>query len=159
MYFKKINVEITFMYFKKINVEITFMYFTDGLVTWKIRPLLKSLSCISQNHLWNHFHVFHKNQCWNHFHVFHRRVGHLENKTIGEITFMYFTKINVEITFMYFTDGLVTWKIRPLLKSLSCISQNQCWNHFHVFYRHVGHLENKTIAEITFMYFTDTLVT
>jgi hypothetical protein len=84
------------------------------------KPLLKSLSCISQKHCWNHFHVFHKkkNQCWNHFHVFH--------KTIVEITFMYFTmliwnhfhvfqKTNVEITFMYFT--------KPLLKSLSCISQ------------------------------------
>jgi len=105
------------------------MYFT--------KPLLKSLSCISQKHCWNHFHVFHKkkkpmlkslscisqNHCWNHFHVFHN--ANLKS-------------LSCEITFMYFT--------RLRLKSLSCISQNQCWNHFHVFH--------KTKIEITFMYFT-----
>ena len=76
--------------------------------------------------------------CWNHFHVFHKNVeitfmyftdGSV-HKTIAEITFMYFTKKKnqcwnhfhvfhktiVEITFMYFT--------KPLLKSLSCISQH-----------------------------------
>jgi hypothetical protein len=62
--------------------------------------------------------------CWNHFHVFHKNV---------EITFMYFTdgsvhKTIAEITFMYFT--------KTLLKSLSCISQDQYWKHFHVF--HLG---------------------
>ena len=48
------------------------------------------------------------------FLTFYHRGGHLENRTNAEITFMYFTK--------------------PLLKSLSCISQNK--------------------SEITFMYFT-----
>jgi len=41
-------------------------------------------------------------------------------------------------------------KKKPLLKSLSCISQNHCRNHFHVFH--------KTIAEITFMYFTKSIL-
>jgi hypothetical protein len=60
------------------------------------------------------------------FLAFYHRGGRLENRT------------NVEIIFMYFT--------RLMLKSLSCISQNHCWNHFHVFH--------KTVAEIIFMYFT-----
>jgi hypothetical protein len=43
---------------------------------------------------------------------------------------------------MYFT--------KPMLTSLPYISRNQFWNHFHVFH--------KIIAEITFMYFTKSIL-
>jgi hypothetical protein len=74
-------------------------HFIIGLVIWKIGPLLKSLSCISQKHYWNHFHVFHKN--------------------ILEITFMYFTKMLKSLSSISQTGRFT----KPLLKSLSCISQ------------------------------------
>jgi hypothetical protein len=160
---QKTNVEITFMYLTdgsihKTIAEITFMYFTT--------PILKSLSCISQNRCWHQFHVFHE--------------------TNFEIIFMYFTnwlftwkirpilkslscisqnhrwnhfhvfhKIIVEITFMYFTTYI--WN------HFHVFHINQCWNHFHVFQRWVSsqnhcwnhfHVFHKINVEITFKYFT-----
>jgi hypothetical protein len=84
-------------------------------------------------------------------------------------------KISSSLRSIYKSDlnhtGMTSFRIfhqpwSSLLKSLSCISQ-KCWNHFHVFHRRVGsqnhcwnhfHVFHKNIVEITFMYFTKTLL-
>ena len=104
------------------------MYFTNMQVTWKIRPLLKSLSFIFTNGQVTHYNETNVEKLLCFFFM------------NGQVTWKNETNLQNS---SYFSLGQVAHENQTNLKNL-CI-----------FHQQVGHLENKINVEITFMYFTN----